>query len=283
MMGNGPKKCSTCGTTYEFALGNFYRDKSKKGGMHTQCIECKTRGKRSSRANPLKSLDVEYAGIKPRRKSYSKSTLEPFWDNEKKKTIIIAPQQHKLFDVSKDSIPKKRCTACQKMFPITEEFFYKNNSVKDGFENTCKKCGNAKRLEWRTKNLELSVFVKKRSRALRAGLEFTLDQDRWVRLLKETNTCVDCNGSMTCTAENRNETISFDKINPTKGYLENNTRLICGKCNTQKGDLSPDEWNAVLKTRVEKGIIKKIDPKLVKYLKTRNTLEPFFMEYECVN
>ena len=276
MMGNGPKKCSTCGTTYEFALGNFYRDKSSKDGMHTQCIECKTRGKRSSRIKPLKSLDVEYAGKKSRRKSYSKgNTLETFYD--KKKKTIIASHQHKLFGIPKDSnISKKRCTACQKMFPITEEFFYKNKTIKGGFENTCKKCGNVKRLKWRTKNLELSVFVKKRSRVLRAGLEFTLDQDRWVRLLKETNTCVDCNGSMTCTAENRNETTSFDKIDPTKGYLENNTRLICVKCNAQKSDLSPDEWNAVLEVRVRKGIIEEVDPRLTEYVGRQSTLDGFF-------
>jgi len=277
MSRNGSKTCSACGTTYENALGNFYRNKNKKDGMHSQCIHCETRGKRISRVKPLKSLNIEYGVKTTVKKNYSKSTLEPFYGNEKK-TIGISPQQHKLFDVSKDSIPKKKCSACQKMLPRTVEFFYKNKTVKDGLEYTCKRCNDLKKRGWRARNAEVETFIQKKNKALATGLEFTLDREKWIQLLRETTTCGDCNGTMVCGAKTQNQKTSFDKINPTKGYIENNTRLICVKCNTQKGDLSPEEWNAVLDIRVEKGIIKKIDPKLVKYLKTRDTLEPFFME-----
>jgi len=286
MLRNGSKTCPACGTTYENALENFYRDKHTKDGMHSRCISCETRGKRTSRVKPLKSLKIEY-GVKKNRttvnkKNYSKSTLEPFYNNDKK--TIIAPHQHKLFDTPKgSSIPKRRCISCQKMLPRTKEFFYKHANRKDGLSYQCKKCNDLKKQGWRVRNVELEVYTQKKSKALRAGLEFTLDKDKWVQLLKETNTCGDCNGTMICGAKKQNEKTSFDKIDPTKGYIENNTRLLCMKCNSQKNDLSPEEWNAVLEIRVEKGIIKKVDPKLVEYLKTRDTLEPFFMEYECAN
>ena len=281
MLGNGPKTCSACGTTYDFALKNFYRDKHTKDGMHSRCIPCKTHGKRASRINPLKSLSVKHEAKKTNKSGVVKTsglqgTLEPFYGNNKK--IIIAPHQHKLFDVSKESIPKKKCTACQKMFPSTKEYFYQNKSLKDGLENTCKRCNDLKKKGWRSRNVEVEMFIQKKNKALASGLDFTLDREKWIQLLKETNICGDCNGTMICGAKKQNQKTSFDKIDPTKGYIENNTRLICIKCNTQKGDLSPEEWNAVLEIRVEKEIIEEVDPKLVEYLKTRDTLEPFFMD-----
>lgn len=289
MLGNGPKTCRTCGTTYEFALGNFYRDKSSKDGMHTQCIECKTRGKRSSRIKPLKSLDVEYVGKKTtRRKSYSKgNTLETFYDKKKttpikkKVSTTVAPQQRKLFDApkknnKKGSSKKHRCAKCQKTFPLTSEFFHRNRETQTGFRRECKACSIKHKKQYRANNKETEMFIQKRSNAALSGVEFTLDQDKWVQLMKETNTCGDCNGTMTCTAEKRNERTSFDKIDPTKGYLENNTRLICIKCNSQKNDLSPEEWNAVLEVRERKGIIEKVDSGIVEYVRQQDTLDGFF-------
>lgn len=281
MLGNGSKTCPACGTTYEKALENFYRDKHTKDGMHSRCISCETRGEKTSRVRPLKSLKIEY-GVK---KNYSKSTLEPFYNNNDKKTII-APHQHKLFDIkSKGNAKTKtiKCISCNKTFPATSKYFSKEKLDRSVRSGICKPCDVQRQREFTIQNKELTAFRKKRSRAHKDGIEFNLNEDKWVNDMKRTTTCGDCNGSMNCLSENRSERTSFDKIDPTKGYIENNTRLLCVKCNSQKNDLSPDEWNAVLEIRVEKGIIKKVDPKLVRYLKTRNTLEPFFMEYECAN
>ena len=173
----------------------------------------------------------------------------------------------------------KVCMKCQKLFPRTSEFFWRRNDTKLGLRGVCKTCTAKRKKQYRTNNKEKDMFIKKRSSAICTnGIEFTLDQDRWIRLLTETNTCVDCNGNMTCTAEKRNERTSFDKIDPTKGYLENNTRLICIKCNTQKNDLSPEEWNAVLEVRVRKGIIEEVDPRLTEYVRRQDTLDGFFVK-----
>lgn len=34
----------------------------------------------------------------------------------------------------------KKCSKCNKEYPVTEQFFYKSKNAKDGFRNNCKKC-----------------------------------------------------------------------------------------------------------------------------------------------
>ena len=277
MLGNGPKTCSICGKTYKNALESFYLDKSKEDGMHSQCISCETRGKRTSRAKPL---NVEYGVKKTKKttvkKNYSKSTLESFYGNEKK-TITIAPHQRKLFEHIKNKNTKKKtikCVSCEKTFPATNEYF-SVEKIRSG-NGVCKKCDAQRQREFTIQNKELTMFRRKKSSALRDGIEFNLNEDKWVNDMKRATTCGDCNGSMTCLSESRNERTSFDKIDPTKGYLENNTRLICIKCNAQKNDLSPEEWNAVLEVRERKGIIEKVDSGVTEYVRRQDTLDGFF-------
>lgn len=53
----------------------------------------------------------------------------------------------------------KECTKCSRSLPATSEYYYKNKGLKDGLENTCKKCRkkrfNRKSLERRKKGLHL--------------------------------------------------------------------------------------------------------------------------------
>ena len=46
----------------------------------------------------------------------------------------------------------KPCNVCGQEFPATAEYFYRDNSCKDGMKYRCKKCDIAKVNEYRAKN-----------------------------------------------------------------------------------------------------------------------------------
>ncbi len=58
----------------------------------------------------------------------------------------------------KSNIITKKCTKCEKEFPVTSEFFPRNKNTKDGFQNWCKDCKNEDNKEWRETNPE---YMKK--------------------------------------------------------------------------------------------------------------------------
>lgn len=43
-------------------------------------------------------------------------------------------------NVEKQEIKKKKCPRCLQILPATAEFFYRNSSMKSGFQYSCKKC-----------------------------------------------------------------------------------------------------------------------------------------------
>lgn len=52
-----------------------------------------------------------------------------------------------------DSLPQiKVCPKCKEPFPLTDEFWYKNRSAKNGYQSHCKKCRNALNSSWQKKN-----------------------------------------------------------------------------------------------------------------------------------
>jgi len=187
----------------------------------------------------------------------------------------------------------KRCTLCKEMFPATLEYFHKGSFLEgacDGLRPSCKSCNNkrtkahhdanreliyARQVEYNKNNSELVSFQNKRGNAKKAGVEFTLgesgssEEALWIDKMKSIKHCSDCNIEISWYQgmEKRNcNSGSFDRIDSNIGYVNGNVRLSCNKCNTQKGDLELDEWIAVLEVRVKKGIIKEVDPALVKYL-----------------
>lgn len=53
-----------------------------------------------------------------------------------------------------NSIPLKNCTRCNKEYPNTLEFFYKNKQRKDGIDGWCKECRKQASNRWRKNNHE---------------------------------------------------------------------------------------------------------------------------------
>ena len=53
--------------------------------------------------------------------------------------------------------PEKRCVICGEWWPITSEFFQRDNQKLDGFDNGCKACRIAYRKRIRAKYHEAST------------------------------------------------------------------------------------------------------------------------------
>lgn len=56
-----------------------------------------------------------------------------------------------------DGVTYKLCTKCLEYKPMTEEYFYKRNNVKCGFNSSCKDCAKEKE----TKRVRIKPFNEK--------------------------------------------------------------------------------------------------------------------------
>lgn len=98
------------------------------------------------------------------------------------------------------------------------------------------------------------AFSRKRYEAKRIGVAFTLHYDD----VEFADSCPYCGGEVSWSAgrgRQRPDSGSFDRIDPSVGYVPANTITVCTGCNRQKSNLTPDEWNAVLGVRRKKGQI----------------------------
>jgi Holliday junction resolvase len=58
-------------------------------------------------------------------------------------------------------MPDKKCTICEKEFPSTEEYFYKNGN---GLSPYCKECSKEKAKKWKESHLEEYLSFHRKSR-----------------------------------------------------------------------------------------------------------------------
>lgn len=160
---------------------------------------------------------------------------------------------------------EKTCTKCQKKKPITK--YYKERKSKDGLRTDCKECSETRRrkrlnqmsrkekaqrtAERRIKHAEAErAYSKKRRQKYRAnelirlarlrakkkGLAFDLDQHEAELFGRvEKNVC-----EMTGIALQRDvpkawNTPSLDRIDPAKGYVYSNVRVVCYALNCAMG------------------------------------------------
>jgi hypothetical protein len=74
-------------------------------------------------------------------------------------------QNHKYID----NIVHKLCSDCEKWYPITNEYFYKNKSSSDGYFPYCKNCTKNRSTKWQEDNYEQyqQGFLKRMREALK--------------------------------------------------------------------------------------------------------------------
>lgn len=94
------------------------------------------------------------------------------------------------------------------------------------------------------------IFYSAKARAKRDGTEFALTKDAFkpqshCRAFKETE--FDFNGD----PQNKDRSMSIDRIDPSKGYTQDNVWLICSRANRIKNDATLEELEAIVKALKE--------------------------------
>ena len=197
-------------------------------------------------------------------------SLEMFFDND----VIIQPRM-------------KICTKCKTPKPATTEYFHREKRNRNGLRAYCIECwatlattwykngGKEIRLKSRHKSPHRSAFNALRGRVKNKGKRKfllgeagTSEAEAYIEYLQTITHCPDCTKEMVWLSEviNNPDSASFDRIDSDRDYTKENVRIVCFHCNAQKGDLLVDEWVAVLKVRVEKGIIEEVDQRLIEFL-----------------
>lgn len=91
--------------------------------------------------------------------------------------------------------------------------------------------------------LHMKKFQYQR-RALRKGLEFTLTDEEFLLLVKQS--CYYCNKAYTeeIRKVNRRQIhmLTIDRVDSNKGYTKDNCVACCKQCNTMKMDIPLQDW-----------------------------------------
>ena len=195
----------------------------------------------------------------------------------------------------------KICTGCNTPKPATPEYFHRRADMKDGLNAACKECRrtfhndwyhNKGGQEWQKTYMQNGGYEKREKTrheksphrtafgGLRSGVKAkgkrkfllggsrTPEAEAYIKYLQTITHCTDCSKELAWYSEGgkKFESASFDRIDSDGDYTKENVRIVCSQCNTQKNDLPVDEWVALLEKRVEKGIIKDVDPRLIEFL-----------------
>ena len=204
----------------------------------------------------------------------SSSTLEPFMDEPTRQMM-------------------KLCTKCGEAKPATLEYFGKKTAQKSGLDCWCKECKHAieavnyanlspeektlralQGTENKYANPIRTAFAAKRSRAKKAGTEWSLGEARtpeeaiWHKRMERVTHCPDCACEIKWYQQGHMnpDSGSFDRIDSNVGYVEGNVRITCRLCNARKQDSPVDEWVGQLDVRIRKGIISCVDEILLQFL-----------------
>tara|TARA_R110000744_G_C19056098_1_gene528411 strand:- start:47 stop:607 length:561 start_codon:yes stop_codon:yes gene_type:complete len=156
----------------------------------------------------------------------------------------------------------KVCTTCKEHKLLSE--FYKNKNHNDGLEYQCRFC----KKEYDDNICSFKKwFTNKKGQAKLKGIELTiLPTDITGVKIEKYNLCV--NGSRTTWRATEYPKVcskwgieldwgrngiqynspSLDRIDPTKGYVPGNVRLVSNSYNSAKLNCPPDEWDVLEKT-----------------------------------
>lgn len=158
---------------------------------------------------------------------------------------------------------KKYCCGCKEIKPI--DAFNKNKSNKDGLHGQCKACvkvrnkkshevlwADPKRKEkyqsvktqWKEANTARYLYTQLRSRAKKAGIEFSIELSD---LIFPTH-CPVFGVALDYSRKGKrvNNSPSVDRIDNTQGYIKGNTQIISWRANRIKADSTVEELEKLL-------------------------------------
>ena len=164
---------------------------------------------------------------------------------------------------------EKQCSKCKQVLPF--ENFSKNPSTPDGLRSNCRKCDAQRRKQWwknggaekqqsyrkanPVQRITSCLVTGARRRAKNKNLPFEIDLD-YVRSMAGENaefashcpvfgialdwSCMRGNGSKPLP-----NSPSLDRIDPERGYVKGNVKIISFRANLIKSDASPSELKLV--------------------------------------
>lgn len=158
------------------------------------------------------------------------------------------------------SIPQKRCTRCDKLFPATTEYFYKAGRYLRGWCKLCHiKMTTPNVIKWQRANVDKKRITDKRFRlnhplsnrrkiqrrqANKQRLEASFTDKDWIRALKYFNeTCAYCgNGPSLFDHHKTLQQDHYIPISKGGGYIRENIVPACQTCNCEKSNNDPEMW-----------------------------------------
>lgn len=167
-----------------------------------------------------------------------------------------------------EGINAKCCNVCKELKSFNE--YYKSKENKYGLSYRCKKCQleynqsrlhitrvtqakrrdkkrkevNAYNLEWYHNNPEKSMLKQVKARAKKKGIEFNLTlEDIIIPELCPLLEIPIIRGSK----DGYRQSASLDRIDPNKGYIKGNVRVISMRANVMKNDATKEELMAFFK------------------------------------
>lgn len=147
------------------------------------------------------------------------------------------------------------CTICKNEYPKNKEYFTTFISKRDGnvFQTKCKVC---ERIYVQEKNSKLENYLKSLVTGIlkdkkRYNKGFDIDYHFILNLYNKQNGKCALTGITLTTYKGKGlyfSNVSIDRINPNKGYTQDNVQLVCFWANQSKGTLSIEEFKKMILT-----------------------------------
>ena len=137
---------------------------------------------------------------------------------------------------------KYECSRCNNLCVFPDDFRC-DSSYYDNYTRQCKRCYNEEAKVWSKQNPRKSRIIHKRKHALKNGIEFAIDVDdvAWPTHCPVFGIELDYEG----TGKVHKASPSFDRLDPSKGYVPGNVIIISQKANSIKQDATADDIRAV--------------------------------------
>lgn len=141
----------------------------------------------------------------------------------------------------------RQCTVCKQEKPL-DDFPLRKDSKRHYWQ--CKICNMQIAAEWNKNNSARRLAICAKQRAQKYNLPCTIDGNWVVRNM--TSCCPCCNmpfrqGQPTGRGKKAEDRPSLDRVDPAKGYTEENTRIICTRCNKIKNAGSAEDHIRIAK------------------------------------
>lgn len=260
------KICNRCKKELPYHEDYFWKDKSKKDGFSTICINCKSNNiQKPSRDN--KELETRMCTVC----NVEKPLHKKFYHNIVKSKTIFCVRCKECKRIKIDKLgneikerPRryvnegyKFCKGCSKILPLTSEYFHTCSQSNSGFYSMCKNCKRERRYKFTKYSLE-SVLNRRYSsikcRAKSKEWKIDFEKEYLLELWNKQNGLCALSGlqmtfSKTGVCDPMN--VSVDRIDSNKHYTKDNVQLVCYVLNVMKTNLPMKEFLKICKSVIK--------------------------------